>query len=297
MGPRARSAVAACLAAGGVWAGVGLAATAAAEPADAASPATSDERTEDRSETGRTPSVTRAADEPPARTDIGKKWRRPDRVVHRRDREPADPCCEDGGKECGPGWPWPWPRPDEPEPPGVPTPSEGHGGVSDRPRVAPRPGGLGGPGLGTARPPVETPFDPDVIDVVPGVGLPATGAGAPITLPVLAAPAPAAMAGAGGGGPGAVGGPAAPRQIVSEAPPARQGSPVENFLAGSPPPSPIRVGYGETLRTAGTSQLAALALPGVVGILVLTAAGGFVGYRQAKAGQAVRARGTARFMN
>ena len=45
------------------------------------------------------------------------------------------------------------------------------------------------------------------------------------------------------------------------------------------------------------SQVAALAVPGVAGILVLTGAGGFVGYRQAKAGHAVRTGRTARFVN
>ena len=57
------------------------------------------------------------------------------------------------------------------------------------------------------------------------------------------------------------------------------------------------VGYAEYLRTAGTSQIAALAVPGVAGILVLTGAGGLVGYRQAKAGHVVRTGGAARFMS
>jgi hypothetical protein len=35
---------------------------------------------------------------------------------------------------------------------------------------------------------------------------------------------------------------------------------------------------------------------GLSGLIVLTAAGGVVGYRQAKAGLAVRAAGTARFL-
>ncbi|MGH3675065.1 MAG: hypothetical protein ACRDU5_04890, partial [Mycobacterium sp.] len=56
-----------------------------------------------------------------------------------------------------------------------------------------------------------------------------------------------------------------------------------------------RIGYTQYLRTAGLPQVAALAVPGVGGILVLTGAGGLLGYRQAKAGHAVRS-GTARFM-
>jgi hypothetical protein len=51
------------------------------------------------------------------------------------------------------------------------------------------------------------------------------------------------------------------------------------------------------LRSAGLSQVAALAVPGVAGMLVLTGAGGLVGYRQAKAGHAVHTTGTARFVN
>ncbi len=299
MGPRVRSACAAGLIVGGLWVG-GVSATASAETADtesSANPAGSGARSDDPPHVNRAPT----ADDPPARRGIGTKWRRADRaerVVRGRDREPSDPCCDDGGKDCGPGWPWP---PDDPEPPGIPAPPESHGGVSDRPVVAPRPGGIGTPGASSpqTRPPIELPFDPDVIDVVPGVGLPTTGAGAPISLPVLPVVTPA-VAGAGIGAPRAVEAaspPAAPPRIAPESPPARPVQPGENVLAGSPPPAPTRVGYGETLRTAGTSQLAALALPGVVGILVLTAAGSVVGYRQAKAGQAVRARDTARFMN
>ena len=59
----------------------------------------------------------------------------------------------------------------------------------------------------------------------------------------------------------------------------------------------FRAGYGEYLRSAGMPQVAALAVPGVLGMLLVSGAGGFVGYRQAKAGQAVRTRGTARFLN
>jgi hypothetical protein len=56
------------------------------------------------------------------------------------------------------------------------------------------------------------------------------------------------------------------------------------------------VGYPEYLREAKTGEVAALAVPGVVGLLVLTALGGVVGYRQARAGHLVHAAGTARFL-
>jgi len=45
------------------------------------------------------------------------------------------------------------------------------------------------------------------------------------------------------------------------------------------------------------SQLVALAAPGLAGMLVLTGAGGLMGYRQAKAGHALRTGGGARFVN
>ncbi len=65
-------------------------------------------------------------------------------------------------------------------------------------------------------------------------------------------------------------------------------------LGHRPPPPPVRVGqltlapastfragYGAYLRSAGIGQVASIALPGFVGILLLTGAGGLIGYRQA----------------
>ena len=61
-------------------------------------------------------------------------------------------------------------------------------------------------------------------------------------------------------------------------------------------PAAFRAGYPDYLRTAAMTEIAGLALTGAAGLLGLTAAGGLVGYRQAKAGHAVRAAGTARFL-
>ena len=58
----------------------------------------------------------------------------------------------------------------------------------------------------------------------------------------------------------------------------------------------FRAGYPDYLRAAGLSEVAAVAVPGFTGILILTGAGGLVGYRQARAGHVVRRSGTARFM-
>ena len=63
-----------------------------------------------------------------------------------------------------------------------------------------------------------------------------------------------------------------------------------------PPPEAGRLGYPEYLRNADFAQVAAVALSGLAGILAVTALGGFVGYRQAKAGFVLRASGTARFL-
>jgi hypothetical protein len=130
-----------------------------------------------------------------------------------------------------------------------------------------------------------------VTDALPGVGaaaeqLPA----APIGLPVIVAPA----AGLGGGG---VPPPAAPPKIIAEPKIVRVPRPANVGSNAQALNSPYRIGYSEYLRSAGLSQLAALAVPGVTGILVLTGAGGLVGYRQAKAGHAIRTGGTARFVN
>lgn len=73
------------------------------------------------------------------------------------------------------------------------------------------------------------------------------------------------------------------------APPSRPGP-------GARLPEAGRVGYPNYLREADIADVAALALPGVAGLLGITAFGGFLGYRQAKAGHALPAGGIARFL-
>lgn len=327
MGSRARTAAAACLVAGGVWAGATGAPTALADPADSADVTGSgvaDRRTDHRTDApsratgkhGRTDTETDSeidagtdavpadeaapvASEPRDGESAGEDTTGQSAMAAARE-DPSPPSCEGGRKECGPGWPWPWPWPwpDDPDPPGGPNPSGG-GSSSDRPVGVPRPVGPPSPGAGApvVRPPEDLPFDPDVIDTVPGVGLPAAGEAAPISVPVLTIPVPAGTGGAAVSAGPVAGIPAAPRQGPGEPPPARRPPPLPEAAPGPRVAPPGRIGYGETLRSAGTSQLAALALPGVVGILVLTALGGLIGYRQARAGQTMRAHGTARFMN
>jgi hypothetical protein len=133
------------------------------------------------------------------------------------------------------------------------------------------------------------------VNVVPGAEVPVAGAPvAPVSLPVFVTPS----AGLGGGSAAATAPlPRAPRVVEAEPPAARQpppGSPPSN---ASGPATSYRTGYTDYLRTAGLSQVVALAAPGLTGILVLTGAGGLLGYRQAKAGHAVRTSGVARFVN
>ena len=200
--------------------------------------------------------------------------------------EPAEPA----EPEEHPGWqwwPWCWPTPPGP---GLP-PGTGSGTGSGT-------GGGGGVPRSPALPVV--PADPTV-DVVTGL---ATAAAqlplAPLALPAIVAPL-GVGAGGGVGGPGVAPGPAAPRSsggAPATAPPprAREQSPPAFSAGNGTMPATYRAGYGQYLRTAGLGEMATVAVPGVTGILVLTLAGGVLGFRQARAGRAVRANGTARFM-
>ena len=213
-------------------------------------------------------------------------------VAEEAPEEPRPPCCTDGDEDCEPGWPWPWPWPwpDDPDDPPKSDDGYGEGRPEGVPSIRPLPGGIIRPGV---EPPLVEPEDPGVLDTVPGVAV-GNNPQAPISVPLLVTAAtgggaPAGPAGAGAGG--------MPRPIVESTPP-RQLSPAPVGRDFAVPASPAyRAGYGEYLRGAGISQVAALAVPGLAGILVLTGVGGYVGYRQAKAGQGVRASGIARFMN
>jgi hypothetical protein len=59
-----------------------------------------------------------------------------------------------------------------------------------------------------------------------------------------------------------------------------------------------RQGYPRFLRTATVGQLAAAALPGVAGLMLITASGSLIGYRQANSGRMIRLdpNGAARFL-
>lgn len=199
---------------------------------------------------------------------------------------------------------WPWPCLQcPPEPGGVlGSPRTNVRGVPPPESVG---GGSGsGGGIAVTVPPPTVPGqpgEPTPVQVVGGHQFPATGEPATVDMPpVIGLPpmieAPLRPVGTPGGtGPaaetGAGGRPAPAKEPnpVRERPPASVGNATEA-------PASFRVGYPEYLREAKTGEVAALAVPGVVGLLVLTALGGVVGYRQARAGHLVRAAGTARFL-
>ncbi len=62
------------------------------------------------------------------------------------------------------------------------------------------------------------------------------------------------------------------------------------------PPASVRPGYPEYLRRADIAQMASVALPGLAAIAGMTALGGVVGYRQARAAYLLRAAGAGRFL-
>lgn len=113
----------------------------------------------------------------------------------------------------------------------------------------------------------------------------------PVPVVPVVVPPPVAAPSAGGGAPAA---PAAPGAPALSAPPSNAPAPA------APPPDAIpesfRVGYADYLRTANTVDLLFAVLPGMAGLVLLTAAGGAIGLRQARAAQALPAPQIARFM-
>jgi hypothetical protein len=72
--------------------------------------------------------------------------------------------------------------------------------------------------------------------------------------------------------------------------------PSDGDLTALSDPVAFRAGYSDYLRNAGMAQITALAVPGAAAILLFTLGGGFIGYRQARAGHLIRAEGITRFL-
>lgn len=155
----------------------------------------------------------------------------------------------------------------------------------------------GGGGGGGGETPAAGAVEPSVLSA-PVVAAPIAPVVLAPPLPALAPPGPLSGTGSAEIPPRMVTGPApAPtlptlgRSIMpaNEPVPADVGTPMSSEASS-------RLGYGRYLRTAGIGQLAAMALPGFAGILLMTAGGGFIGYRQAKAGHWVRRRSIEQFL-
>lgn len=145
---------------------------------------------------------------------------------------------------------------------------------------------------------------------VPPLG--GTAPGPPVVIPVLPAPLPIpAFVPLPPAPEGAVPGgrtresppppPPPPPNSTLRVPPRAPAAPTESPVTVPPPVAGgeggrYRAGYADYLRVADTTEIAAVAVPGTTGLVALTALGGVLGYRQAKAGRALRVNGTARFL-
>ncbi len=178
-------------------------------------------------------------------------------------------------------WPW-WPPGPEPEP--SPPGAGGDGDQSGRPSGRPQ---MPTMHLSPLLRPENMPSQPDVIDAEAGVGVAASDtAVAPIALPIIVAPPVALPGGVAPRGLPTEPVPGSPRSSAAEPAAGRQAPPAEAAHNAGTPPASYRTGYTDYLRSAGISQVVALAAPGLAGMLILTGLGGLLGYRQAKAGHA-----------
>ena len=90
--------------------------------------------------------------------------------------------------------------------------------------------------------------------------------------------------------------PAISRPPVRMAAPAAPPPPPQRPGAAVQPPAPVRLGYPADLRDADLAKVVSTALPGLAAMAGMTAFGGLVGYRQARAGYLTRAAGAGRFL-
>lgn len=226
---------------------------------------------------------------PETGTDAGAA--QPDDAAGEQDGSPPAAGADEGKEEdeddeddeCG----W-WPLPPE----GVSSAPNGGDGYGGGAPSTDQPGRPGAP-PGMEIPPPESPVVPDALGSLPG---PVAPAAVPMmSLPVIVLPPVLPGIGAGGGA-----GPRGPADKSATRPPVpARTAPAERPAAprtdDNVVPASYRAGYGEYLRTAEMTQVIAVAVPGATGIMLLTGAGGLIGYRQARAGHAIRASGSARF--
>ena len=141
-------------------------------------------------------------------------------------------------------------------------------------------GGGGGGGMMSEAPVVRAPL----VAAVPRVATVGGAGNRPVE--ALAAPAPGVTQ------PGTAG--ARTPVIRGSLPSSAEASPqsVSTPLSGAP----ARLGYPRALTNPTVAELAAVALPGVAGLLLVTFGGGVIGYRQANSVRFVRTSGAERFL-
>lgn len=165
---------------------------------------------------------------------------------------------------------------------GIPNPDAPFGGAAGTRTPGGNPGIHTGP---IAPPTVATPKTPAVVIATP----PAPPVLAPLAPVVPPAPPVVTIKQAEGGRGGdavvTAGGTKQPEAVTK---------PIQQFVAAET--IAPRTGYTDYLRLTKTSEIAAVAIPGAVGIAMMTFVGGALGYRQAKAGHSVRASAAARFL-
>lgn len=92
-------------------------------------------------------------------------------------------------------------------------------------------------------------------------------------------------------------GPSLPPAPAVQTPPPPPNAPLTSIAPQSPPGGlPYRAGYSGYLQRASTTELTAVAVPGVAGIFLVTTSGAFVGYRRAKVGNLIQPAGISRFV-
>jgi hypothetical protein len=183
--------------------------------------------------------------------------------------------------------------------------------------LAPLPEEVPPPPQAPVLPPIDVPpvpAEPEPVDAMDGASAVLYGGnGLPVlTAPVIVAPVPALpghILGASIAPRATFGGPAftsTSRWAGEPAPPIRQPSTSEPPLREPPVTNAGLTARGQTSKQAGynneylrsprLSEMAAGALPGVAGMLIMTASGVCLGYRQAMAGQLLRPQGADRFL-
>ncbi|GAT14302.1 putative uncharacterized protein [Mycolicibacterium thermoresistibile] len=161
------------------------------------------------------------------------------------------------------------------------------------------PGGGGGRAPGEPQP-IQAPLLP-----VPRAVPPASVRPILPTVPPVASPPPAAAPPLGppaGPVPGRPGGaPSSPGAGGAANPVPAPGRGPTPALPAPVPPGTVRadlhrLGYPQYLRSARSGEIAAVALPGVAGLVLMTVGGAIIGYRQASAERMVRVNAAQRFL-